>query len=82
MNRKAQTALEYLLILGTVMVIVLTGWKVFLPRVQNSSDLYFNRVNYGIAGKGPRCGDGNCIAPENPESCCVDCPPGGGSCAN
>lgn len=74
MNKQAQTAMEYMLIMGTVMVIVLTSWKVFLPSIQNSSDLYFNRVNYGIVGAGPRCGNGKVDYPENIETCCIDYP--------
>ena len=82
-NLRGQSTLEYMLLLGTVVVIVLVGFKVFLPRVQNSSDLYFNRVSYGITDKGPACGDGQCDDPklpggnpygvENSETCCVDC---------
>ena len=81
LNNRAQTALEYMLLLGTVMVIVLVGFKVYLPRTHNASDLYFNRVNYGIVGSGPHCGNGTCDAPfENADTCCIDCPPGGSGC--
>ncbi len=78
---KGQSALEYMLLMGTVMVIVVVGFKVFLPKTQNASDLYFNRVSHGITGNVPSCGDGTCNGPEGgldgPEdsnNCCVDCP--------
>ena len=89
--KRGQSALEYMLLMGTVMVIVIVGFKVFLPRTQNASDLYFNRVSHGIMGNVTKCGDGTCDGPEggypashpeNSENCCVDCPtPQMSSCA-
>ncbi len=72
-SRKSQTAVEYLLLLAAMVVIVLIGMQVFLPRAHDSSELYFNRVSLGIVGNPPRCGDGICQ--ENYETwlnCCVD----------
>ena len=71
-NSRGQAALEYMLILGTVMVIVLIGYRVFLPKTQAASDLYFNRVSHGITDSGPLCGNGHPDAGENAENCCVD----------
>jgi len=72
--KKAQTAIEYMLLLAVVVGIVLVGFKTYLPRTQNSADLYFNRVIVGIIGVGGRCGDGFCDDRyENNEKCCADC---------
>ncbi len=75
-RNNAQTALEYMLLLMTVVVIVMVGFKVFLPRVTGASGVYLNRTAYGIQGKPPHCGDHTCNAAimENQETCCVDCP--------
>ena len=71
---KAQTAVEYLLLLTIVIVIVLIGLKVYLPRTDLAAELYFNRVGVGILGNANPCGDGNCDDFEkSTRSCCVDC---------
>ena len=79
---KAQTAIEYLLLLAVVVIIVLIGLKVYLPRTEFASEIYFNRVGVGIVGKGHPCGNGHCDAYETAENCCVDCPEGEGSCGS
>ena len=56
--KKAQTAVEYVLLLTTVVAIVLVGFKLYLPRINESSNVYFNRVAVGILGEPNRCGDG------------------------
>ena len=71
-NIRGQTTLEYILVLGTVMVVVLIGLKVYLPQTQNASALYFNRVEVGIFGPAPKCGNGGTDPGETAENCCVD----------
>ena len=73
-QKKGQTAVEYLLILGAVMIIVLIGLRTYLPRAWQASDLFFNRAGRGVLGPPSRCGDGNCEFPyETRELCCQDC---------
>ncbi len=52
-NRKAQTALEYLLILALVAAIVFVGFKTLLPNTQASANAFFNAVSRGIVGEPP-----------------------------
>ena len=59
-NRRAQTAIEYLLLLMAVVAIVLIGFKLYMPRIQETSNIYYNRAASGIVGKPPSCGDGDC----------------------
>ena len=77
-EEKAQTAIEYMLLLAAVVAIVLVGFNRYLPRFHETSNIYFNRVAAGVYGKPPRCGDGICTSPtfENCEKCPTDC----GSC--
>ena len=79
-RKEAQTTVEYLLLLTTVVTIVLVGIRVYLPRFQETSNIYFNRVAVGIMGNPPRCGDGEC-RPEPFESC-EKCPTDCGSCGS
>ena len=73
-EKKAQTAVEYLLLLTTVVAIVLIGFKFYLPGFREAADVYYNRVVPGILGEPPDCGDGTCVAPfENCEKCPTDC---------
>ncbi|MCK5180104.1 MAG: hypothetical protein KAR32_11285 [Candidatus Omnitrophica bacterium] len=76
-DRKAQTAIEYLLLLMTVAVIVLLGFKTYLPRVQETANIYYNRAAPGILGAPPRCGDTFCAGPpfEDCAKCPFDCGP-------
>ena len=84
----AQTAVEYMLLLTTVVAIVLIGFKYYLPQYTNTAEIYSDRVTRGIAGEPNRCGDlccgqhdifGNCNtllsgAPfENCRNCPTDC---------
>jgi len=71
-NDRAQTAVEYMLLLGAVVGIVLVGLKLYLPRINETSNVYFNRAAYGIYGEPNRCGDGNIGRFETRENCCVD----------
>lgn len=45
-----QTVLEYMLLLSAVVVVVLVALRTMLPKVMGSSNVYFNRVSYGIMG--------------------------------
>lgn len=51
--QKAQTAVEYLVLLGVTTVIVLVGFKEFLPKVNRSTELYFNYASNAILGPPP-----------------------------
>jgi len=79
LNKKAQTAVEYMLLLGAVVAIVLVGFKSYLPTFQLTSNYYFNQVGIGVLGDPPRCGDGTCSGAEKRdgragcENCPVDC---------
>ena len=48
--QKAQAAIEYLLLLGAVVVVVLMAFKTLIPKHQNAADGYFNAVERGIYG--------------------------------
>ena len=75
---KGQTAVEYLLLLGIVVTVVLIGFSKYLPRAQQASNLYFQRVGEGVLGDPNPCGDGICDpAFEDDTTCCVDCDAGG-----
>ena len=74
-KKKAQTAIEYILLLATVMAIVLIGLKTYLPTVMQASNVYYNRVAVGILGEPSHCGNGNCDWPfEDAATCPLDCP--------
>jgi Flp pilus assembly pilin Flp len=75
---RGQTALEYMLLFGVVVAIVMVGFVKYLPRTYQAANVYFDKVSEGIAGKGNRCGDGHCDGPPNPGgetnlTCCEDC---------
>ena len=53
--RKAQVAIEYLLLLGVVAAVVMVGFRVFLPKARNSSEHYFNETTRAILGPPPMC---------------------------
>ena len=63
-ERKAQTAVEYLLLLTTIATIVLIGFRIYLPRIQDTANIYYNRAAPGILGTPPLCGDGHCSTVE------------------
>ena len=74
----AQTAIEYMLLLGVVAAIVLIGMRTLLPRAGAASNVYFNSVAVGIMGKPNLCGNGNPDPFETLNNCCID----KGGCAN
>ena len=51
--RKGQTAIEYLLLLGIVVAVVLVGFRTFVPRTYSISEKYFNVVSCSIMGTPP-----------------------------
>ena len=53
-----QTAIEYLVLLSAVVAIVLIGFNTYIPRINTSSNVFFNRTAVGIYGDPNRCGDG------------------------
>lgn len=59
-KKNAQMAVEYLLLLTTVVAIVLIGFKYYAPGFTKTSNIYFNRVSRGIMGNPSRCGNGCC----------------------
>ena len=52
-TQKAQTAVEYMILLGAVAVIVLVGFTTFLPRAQQESGGFFNTTVNAIYGTPP-----------------------------
>lgn len=72
--RNGQTAIEYMLLLGVVVALVLIAFRTSLPRMRVSANAYFNRAAIGILGKPNPCGDGVCDSDfENRDKCPVDC---------
>jgi len=45
-----QTALEYLLLLGATVAVVLTAFQTLLPRATTHSNAYFRKVANGLMG--------------------------------
>ena len=77
-SNKAQTAIEYMLLLAVVVAIVLIMLKrnLFVDITQNTANVFYNNVVAGIVGPANRCGDGVCDQPrENCERCPPDCFP-------
>ena len=73
-SRKGQTAIEYMILLGVVVALVLIAFKTQLPRMEESANIYFNRAMLGIIGKPNPCGDGLCCSPfEDFARCPPDC---------
>lgn len=73
-NRRAQTAIEYMLLVGVVVALVLVAFKVYLPGTRISANTYFNRAFIGIVGEPNPCGDGYCCGFfEDLEGCPPDC---------
>ena len=52
-HKKAQTAIEYLLLLAVVVVIVFIALKDLLPMIGVSSNYYFNKAASAIMGDPP-----------------------------
>ncbi len=75
---KGQTAIEYMLLLATVVAIVLLALPTYIPRVSNAANIYFVGAANAMLDVGPSCGDGFCdnthVPPfETNERCCDDC---------
>jgi hypothetical protein len=72
-NLKGQVMIEYMLLLGVVVSLVLVGLKMyFTDRVPKATETYFNHVSNGILGIPSRCGDG-CMGPgEYSSKCKID----------
>lgn len=51
MKKKAQVAVEYMVLLGAVVAIVLIGFKNYLPTIQEASNYYYNQVGIGVFGE-------------------------------
>src|SRR3989338_2767774 len=80
-EKQAQTAIEYMLLLGVVVAAVLIGLRLSLPRTRVSAERYFNRTVVGILGDPNPCGDGYCCMPfEDLVKCPPDCPSGIPAC--
>lgn len=52
-HKKAQTAVEYMLLLAVVVSVVLVGLKPYIRRVEGAGNVYFNRTVRGIVGPPP-----------------------------
>ena len=76
-RKEGQTAVEYMLLLAMVVSLVLVGFRKYLPRIHEASNVYFNRVGEGIYGTPSRCGDGV----QGPYETCENCPIDAGTCA-
>lgn len=50
-KKNAQTAAEYMILLGAVAVVVLVGFTTFLPRAQRESAGFFNTTVSNIYGR-------------------------------
>ena len=80
-DRQGQTAIEYMLLVGVVVALVLVALKTNLPRTQSSANAYFDRVVDSMVGRPNPCGDGYCCLPfETVELCPPDCPGGLAAC--
>ena len=65
-SKKAQTAIEYLLLLAVTAIIVFISFKTLLPKSGEISQAYFNKTAAGIMGDAPGGGcvpNGSCSAP-------------------
>jgi len=49
-RREGQTAIEYMLLLGIVVSVVLVAFNSMLPRVQSASNMYFDKVAVSLMG--------------------------------
>ncbi len=70
-----QTAVEYLLLFGVVMAIVLVAFRTHLARIYPATNTYFyNRFIGNLYGDPSPCGDGICSPSEAAHyTCCKDC---------
>ncbi len=49
-DRKAQAAIEYMILLGVVVSVVLVSFTTLLPRTTNMAGNYFETVQNGLYG--------------------------------
>ena len=52
-QKAAQSAVEYLLLLGVMTAVALVGFRVLLPKVNKSSELYYNKAANAILDRPP-----------------------------
>ena len=52
-RRRAQTAIEYLLVLGVVTAIVLVGFRIFVPLARDDANRYYLSLLRGVYGNTP-----------------------------
>jgi len=52
-TQKAQSIIEYLLLLGVIVAITLIGFKKYFPRIQKAKNVYFNKIGHDLVGKEP-----------------------------
>ena len=52
-SKRAQTAIEYLLLLGVVTAIALVAFRTFLPKVNKASEFYYNEAAKDILDHPP-----------------------------
>ena len=73
-SKKAQMAVEYMILLMVVVSLVLIGFPKYIPQSQNAANVYFDRLAVGIMGEGNPCGDGCCDSDwETTKRCPLDC---------
>ena len=72
-KRDGQTAIEYMLLFGTVVAAVLIGFRTYVPDMREAANIYFNRASVGILGEPNPCGDGACSPGETFDNCPIDC---------
>lgn len=48
--KEAQSMIEYLLLLGATVVVVLLAFKGLIPYTRDASNLYYNKVAVGVMG--------------------------------
>ena len=56
-KRKGQSAVEYMILLGVVMGLVMVGFKTKLPEVLSQANVYYNQMTVSILGEPPHCRD-------------------------
>ena len=52
-RKKAQTAIEYLIVLGVVTAIVLVGFRVYVPLARDDVNRYYLSLLRGVYGNQP-----------------------------
>jgi len=52
-TKRAQSAVEYLILLGTVMAIVIGGWKYYMDTASQKAGEFYNVTARGIYGNAP-----------------------------